>query len=82
MSRSRYDTVRTSNQILGCRYMGNDRSMLIPNTLFRTGAAAIVLTNKRSERSRAKYELQHCVRVNLAADDAAYRYPHTKPSSG
>lgn len=46
--------------------------MLIPNTLFRMGGAAIVLTNRPSERSRAKYELQHVVRVHLGADDAAY----------
>ncbi|EFN51426.1 hypothetical protein CHLNCDRAFT_141048 [Chlorella variabilis] len=33
--------------------------------------AAIVLTNKRSERRRSKYELQHVVRVHMGADDAA-----------
>ena len=53
-------------------YLGNDRSMLIPNTLFRMGGAAMVLTNKMSERRRAKYELQHVVRVHLGADDTAY----------
>lgn len=54
------------------RYTGTDRSMLIPNTLFRMGAAAIVMTNKPSERHRAKYKLQHVVRVHLGADDTAY----------
>ena len=53
-------------------YRGNERSMLIPNTIFRMGSAAIVLTNKRSER-RSLYELQHLVRVHLGADDAAYK---------
>ena len=47
--------------------------MLIPNTLFRLGAAAVVLTNRPRERGRAKYELQHIVRVHLGADDAAYK---------
>ena len=46
--------------------------MLIPNTLFRMGGAAVVLTNKASERPRAKYELSHCVRVHLGGDDVAY----------
>ena len=53
-------------------YLGDDRSMLIPNTLFRMGGAAMVLTNRMSERWRAKYELQHVVRVHLGADDTAY----------
>ena len=47
--------------------------MLIPNTLFRMGSTAVLLTNKRSERHRAKYELLHCVRVHLGADDTAYK---------
>lgn len=46
--------------------------MLIPNTLFRMGGAAVMLTSKESERPRAKYELQHLVRVHLGADDVAY----------
>ena len=55
-------------------YLGSDRSMLIPNTLFRMGGAAMVLTNRLDEVARAKYELQHVVRVHLGADDKAYRY--------
>ena len=55
------------------RYKGNERSMLIPNTLFRMGGAAMLLTNKWSERRRAKYELLHCVRVHLGADDTGYK---------
>ena len=46
--------------------------MLIPNTLFRMGGAAVVLTNRAAERPRAKYELGHVVRVHLGADDVAY----------
>ena len=48
--------------------------MLIPNTLFRMGGAAMVLSNRASERLRAKYELQHVVRIHLGADDTAYEY--------
>jgi hypothetical protein len=47
--------------------------MQIPNTLFRVGGAAIILTNKFSERHRAKYELEHVVRVHLGSDDMAYQ---------
>lgn len=35
-------------------YCGNQRSMLIPNCLFRVGGAAVLLSNKRMERLRAK----------------------------
>ena len=48
--------------------------MLIPNTLFRMGGAAMILTNRLTEYARAKYELQHVVRVHLGADDMAYEY--------
>ena len=54
-------------------YAGDNRSMLIPNTLFRMGAAAIILTNKRSKKSVAKYQLQSVYRVHLGADDTAFR---------
>ena len=54
-------------------YPGDDRSMLIPNTLFRMGCAAVVLTNRPAARRRAKYELQHITRVHLGADETAYR---------
>ena len=37
-----------------CRYFGNQRSMLIPNCLFRVGGAAIVLSNKLKDSWRAK----------------------------
>ncbi|KAL4420938.1 hypothetical protein ABPG77_001421 [Micractinium sp. CCAP 211/92] len=63
------------------RYHGIERSMLIPNTIFRMGSAAILLTNKRSERRRAKYELQHVVRVHLGSDDTAYQCVFQRPDA-
>jgi 3-ketoacyl-CoA synthase len=57
-------------------YPGCDRSMLVTNTIFRVGGAAILLSNKQSDARRAKYELQHVERTCLAADDAAYRCVH------
>ncbi|PKA51137.1 3-ketoacyl-CoA synthase 6 [Apostasia shenzhenica] len=54
-------------------YAGSQRSMLLPNCLFRMGAAAILLSNRRRERRRAKYRLVHLVRTHKGADDKAYR---------
>ncbi len=49
-------------------YFGNDRAMLIPNCLFRVGGAAVLLSNKRSDRRRAK-----CARARSAP-------PHLRPA--
>ncbi|XP_022775978.1 3-ketoacyl-CoA synthase 6-like [Durio zibethinus] len=54
-------------------YKGNERAMLLSNCLFRMGGAAILLSNHRSERWRAKYHLVHVVRTHKGADDKAYR---------
>ena len=70
---SRALVVSTENITLNW-YSGNERSMLIPNTLFRMGGAAILLSNRPADGLRAKYSLEHIVRVHLGADDAAYRY--------
>ena len=35
-------------------YFGNERSMLIPNCLFRVGGAAMLLSNKATDYWRAK----------------------------
>uniref|UniRef100_A0A7C9ADG2 3-ketoacyl-CoA synthase n=2 Tax=Opuntia streptacantha TaxID=393608 RepID=A0A7C9ADG2_OPUST len=53
-------------------YCGNDRSMLLPNCLFRMGGAAVLLSNKPSDRHRSKYQLVHAVRTHKGADDKAY----------
>lgn len=44
-----YALVVSTENITQNMYKGTDRSMLIPNVLFRAGGAAILLTNKRSE---------------------------------
>jgi 3-ketoacyl-CoA synthase len=49
-------------------YKGSNRSMLLPNCLFRVGGAAILLSN-----TRAKYQLSHIVSINIGSDDMAYR---------
>lgn len=53
-------------------YFGNNRSMLVSNCLFRMGGAAILLSNRRSDRWRSKYQLVHTVRTHKGADDKCF----------
>ncbi|KAI3790765.1 hypothetical protein L2E82_04054 [Cichorium intybus] len=53
-------------------YFGNNRSMLVSNCLFRMGGAAILLSNRSSDRRRSKYQLIHTVRTHKGADDKCY----------
>ncbi|XP_068640587.1 3-ketoacyl-CoA synthase 4-like [Aristolochia californica] len=54
-------------------YFGNKKSMLITNCLFRVGGAAMLLSNKSSDRARSKYKLVHLVRTHRGAGDKAFR---------
>ncbi|KAF5181084.1 3-ketoacyl-CoA synthase [Thalictrum thalictroides] len=54
-------------------YIGRNKSMLLTNTLFRMGGAAILLSNRKQDKTTAKYELQHLVRTNIGFDDQSYR---------
>lgn len=69
--RSRALVVSTENITLNW-YFGNDRSMLISNCLFRIGCSGALLSNRRSDRFSAKYELQHVVRTHMGQDDAHF----------
>ncbi|KAI4967617.1 hypothetical protein ZWY2020_020526 [Hordeum vulgare] len=51
-------------------YMGKERAMLLPNCLFRMGAAAVLLSN--SGRN-ARFRLARVVRTLIGAKDGAYR---------
>nr|GME13472.1 3-ketoacyl-CoA synthase 7 [Ipomoea batatas] len=53
-------------------YLGSVKSMILTNTLFRMGGVAILLSNKRQDRKRAKYSLKHLVRTHMGADDDSY----------
>ncbi|KAK1433250.1 hypothetical protein QVD17_10159 [Tagetes erecta] len=57
-------------------YEGNEREMLLPNCLFRLGAAAVLLSNKRGEQRRSKYELMNIVRTHKAWDEKSYKCIH------
>ena len=54
-------------------YNGADRSMIVPNCIFRSNGAALLLSNKRRYAgAKSKYTLQHLVRTTIAADDEAF----------
>ena len=64
--------VSTENITLNA-YLGNHRPMLVTNTLFRMGGAAVLLSNRAADRGRAKYRLVHTVRTHRGgASDESY----------
>ncbi|CAN6288484.1 unnamed protein product [Urochloa humidicola] len=63
--------VSTENMTLNW-YFGNDRSMLLSNCIFRMGGSAVLLSNRRADAGRAKYQLLHTVRTHKGASDECY----------
>ncbi|KAI5000276.1 hypothetical protein ZWY2020_004865 [Hordeum vulgare] len=60
-----------STEILSSQYyVGTERAMLLPNCLFRMGAAAMILSNSPTQ---ARFRLRRVVRTVTAARDADYR---------
>merc|ERR1712014_399920 len=51
-------------------YLGNEKSMLLQNSLFRCGGVALLLSSRRCDAGRAKYELLQTKRVHLSDDEA------------
>ena len=64
--------VVSTESITQSLYHGHEKSMLLQNTLFRCGGAALLLTNKPRLLWRAKYRLRHLVRTQCS-DDESYR---------
>ena len=54
-------------------YPGKHKSFMVANAIFRMGGAAVVLSNKASWASKAKYQLTHTVRVHTGQDDDSYK---------
>ncbi|XP_074304638.1 3-ketoacyl-CoA synthase 11-like [Silene latifolia] len=73
-----YALVVSTENITQNWYWGNDRSMLLSNCLFRMGGAAILLSNKWSDRRRSKYQLIHTVRTHKGAEDKSYTCVYQK----
>ncbi|OMO95609.1 Very-long-chain 3-ketoacyl-CoA synthase [Corchorus olitorius] len=72
VQRNSYALVVSTENITCNWYFGNNRSMLVTNCLFRVGGAAILLSNRSSDRRRSKYELIHTLRTHKGADDKSY----------
>lgn len=51
-------------------YHGNKREFLLQNILFRCGGAAMILSNKWMDGSKAWFKLLHTVRVQGTSEDA------------
>ncbi|KAJ4964133.1 hypothetical protein NE237_024072 [Protea cynaroides] len=71
-----YAVVVSTENITQNWYFGNNKSMLIPNCLFRVGGAAILLSNNSGDRRRAKYKLLHVVRTHHGDDDKSFYCIH------
>ncbi|KAG9143783.1 hypothetical protein Leryth_011440 [Lithospermum erythrorhizon] len=71
--RDTYAIVVSTENITQNWYLGNQKSMLIPNCLFRVGGSAVLLSNKTADKRRAKYRLVHVVRTHCGADDSSFR---------
>mmetsp|Transcript_36142 Transcript_36142/g.58426 ORF Transcript_36142/g.58426 Transcript_36142/m.58426 type:complete len:519 (+) Transcript_36142:289-1845(+) len=71
--RNSYAVVVSTENITQNWYMGTEKSMLIPNVLFRMGASAALLSNRSADRRRAKYQLITTVRTHKGADEEAYQ---------
>ncbi|KAK6143090.1 hypothetical protein DH2020_023438 [Rehmannia glutinosa] len=71
--RNTYALIMSLESPTSSYYLGDDRSKLLSNCLFRMGGAAILLSNRPSDRLSSKYELKHTVRTHLGADDRAYK---------
>ncbi|KAK6937595.1 FAE1/Type III polyketide synthase-like protein [Dillenia turbinata] len=54
-------------------YLGKDRSKVLANCIFRVGGAAILLSNRPSDRRSSKYQLIHTVHVTTAYSDSSYK---------
>ncbi|XP_031504463.1 3-ketoacyl-CoA synthase 10-like [Nymphaea colorata] len=67
-----YALVVSTEIITATWYAGKDIAMLLPNCFLRMGATAVLLTNRRLDRWRAKYELKQLVRNHKAANDQAF----------
>jgi 3-ketoacyl-CoA synthase len=51
-------------------YMGNQKSMLLQNTLFRCGGCAQLLSSRRGDFRKAKYKLLYTGRTQMTDEDS------------
>ncbi|KAL5726300.1 very-long-chain 3-oxoacyl-CoA synthase [Ranunculus cassubicifolius] len=65
--------VLASESIAPNWYLGTNKSMMLPNILFRSGGTAILLSNNPNFKSKALFKLQYLVRTHLGANDDAFQ---------
>ena len=70
--RNSYALVLSTEILSSGWYSGNDRTKLPLNCLFRTGSAAILLSNRKEAKKYSKYKLFRTLRTQRAFDDKAY----------
>lgn len=58
-------------------YKGNDKSMLLQNTLFRCGGCGLLLSSRLLDSMKAKYKLLYTFRAHLS-DDNSYNCVYQK----
>lgn len=51
-------------------YTGNEKAMLLQNTLFRCGGCALLLSSRRRDSLRAKYKLLYTFRAQVSEDNS------------
>lgn len=72
-TRKNSNAVILSTEILSTGwYAGRDQAMMVLNCVFRMGAAAILVSNKREAKRKAKYRLLFSLRTQRAFDDKGY----------
>ncbi|KAL0335211.1 UNVERIFIED_CONTAM: 3-ketoacyl-CoA synthase 7 [Sesamum radiatum] len=54
-------------------YRGQNKSMLLANALFRMGGVAVLLSNKKQDKLKAKYRLRYLVRTHMGSDNQSYQ---------
>ncbi|KAK9154214.1 hypothetical protein Sjap_001694 [Stephania japonica] len=54
-------------------YVGNEKSIMLPNVLFRCGGAAVLLTNIPSLKHNAKFKVKLLVRTHLGSNPEGFQ---------
>ncbi|MCO5594371.1 hypothetical protein L7F22_048401 [Adiantum nelumboides] len=73
---ARYALV-ASTEVMNKIYDGKERPMMVTNCLFRCAGNAVLLSNRKEDKERAKMEVMHVVRVNTAWSDEAHSVVET-----
>ncbi|CAL5987095.1 3-ketoacyl-CoA_synthase [Hexamita inflata] len=66
----KYALLVSTENMMQNYYTGNDASMLLPNTLFRAGCAAVLFTNIKYN---CKYVIKSLIRTHTGADSNAHK---------